>query len=128
MASGSVMAPTTTRMVYLTLRGITVARSLAALTTANATQIVEVHPGASLGLRGAPLGLVKTFKTLASSQDALLRWLGDNGLSGLPTTAGGSSHFVAACAAALAALAWNQGTTAWCVPAEHPWHPYDFAC
>ena len=128
MASGSVMTPTTTRMAYLTLRGISVARNLASLSTTGPIRLVEVHPGATLALRGAPIDLVRSFKTSPVSQDALLAWLGSRGLEGLPTTTGGNSHFLAACACALAALAWDSGAAVWCAPAEHPWHPFDFAC
>ncbi|MFP3489293.1 DUF429 domain-containing protein, partial [Staphylococcus sp. SIMBA_130] len=46
MRSGSIMTPTMTRMVYLKLRGISLSRGL----EANA-HIVEVHPGAAIGLR-----------------------------------------------------------------------------
>lgn len=45
MHPGSVMAPTMTRMAYLTLRGISVARSLESIPKAP-PRIVEVHPGA----------------------------------------------------------------------------------
>ena len=39
-----------------------------------------------------------------------------------------SSHFVAACAAALAAWHWQKGTSSWLAKAQLPWHPFDFAC
>jgi predicted nuclease with RNAse H fold len=48
LRSGSVMTPTMTRMAYLTLRGISVARALETIRP-RAPRIVEVHPGPAGG-------------------------------------------------------------------------------
>ena len=53
MHPGSVMVPTLTRMVYLTLRGISVSRFLDSPPNER-IKIVEVHPSAAMALRGAP--------------------------------------------------------------------------
>lgn len=58
---GSVMTPTMTRMAYLTLRGMSLARGLGHIIRP-APQIAEVHPGGALLLRGAPLNAVRTLK------------------------------------------------------------------
>ena len=50
MRSGSVMPPTMMRMVYLTLRGVSVARMLCTVAQDLPIRLVEVHPGAALGL------------------------------------------------------------------------------
>lgn len=128
MPPGSVMAPMAPRMVYLTLRGIGVARLLASMEQDREPRIVEVHPGAAFALRGAPLRDVRSFKVEEKARRRLLRWLGDRGLSGLPPELAESDHKVAACGAALAAWRWACGKPSWLHRAEPPHHPYDFAC
>ena len=113
LPSGTVMPPTLTRMAYLTLRGITVA---------------EVHPGAACVLRGAPVEIVRALKSSAAARQQLLRWLEGEGLEGIGGGTDPGDHFVAACAAALAAWKWSLGNPAWIHPADPPWHPYDMAC
>ncbi len=128
MRPGSVMAPTATRMVYLTLRGVTVAARLRGIQSKQTISVVEVHPGAAMGLRGAPLESVKTYKDSAHSRSQLLQWLASEGLSNLTGNSECSSHFVSACAAALAAWHWQRKSSVWISRAEEPWHPYDFSC
>jgi len=65
LKSGSVITPTMSRMVYLTLRGISTARLL--LTTCEKMKIVEVHPGATMALRGAPINDVIEFINLVGA-------------------------------------------------------------
>lgn len=83
MRSGSVMTPTLTRMAYLTLRGMAVARALEAESVSRRS-LVEVHPGAAFALRGAPLEAVLDYKRVASSRNRLLRWLSPAGVHGVP--------------------------------------------
>jgi uncharacterized protein len=123
-----IMPPTLIRMVYLTLRGVTLTRMLSALQAPIEVMMVEVHPGASMLLRGAPARDVAEFKREAPARRRLLGWLERTGLSALPRNEPASDHFVAACAAALAAWQWSLGKPAWCFPARPPEHPYDFAC
>ena len=123
-----VMPPTMIRMVYLTLRGIALTRALESLKPQIDVKLVEVHPGASMLLRGAPLGDVAMFKRDVSARVRLLHWLDEAGMRGLAQGAEPSDHFVAACAAALATWQWSLGNAAWCHPAQPPEHPYDFAC
>jgi predicted nuclease with RNAse H fold len=125
LAPGSVMAPTMTRMAYLTLRGVSVARAVERLLPG--TRIVEVHPGAAMALRGAPVADVRRFKTDAAARRRLADWLGTQGV-GKPSVAPGTDHELAACACALAAWQWSLGRPAWRAEADGPLHPYDFAC
>jgi len=123
---GSVMAPTMTRMVYLTLRGISVARLL--LETHARTRIVEVHPGAAMALRGAPVDDVAAFKRSKRSRGNLLAWLERRGLNKAADMKDPTDHYVAACAAALAAWKWHLDESPWLYRAKPPFHPFDYAC
>jgi predicted nuclease with RNAse H fold len=128
MRHGSVMPPTFNRMAFLTLRGLAVARLLGTLDGARVKSI-EVHPGATFCLRGAPLDSVLAFKKkrLPEHREVLLKWLSTQGIKSLPCSEQ-SSHFVAAAGAALAAWAWSHKKSVWLAPPEPPFHPYPFAC
>jgi predicted nuclease with RNAse H fold len=121
-----VMPPTMMRMVYLTLRGISLARLLDSLQAD--LGVVEVHPGACMLLRDAEKEDVRKFKSDEQARRRLLNWLNEHGLKGILNKAPASDHYVAACAAALGAWQWNLGKSVWCFPAHSPHHPYDFAC
>ncbi len=123
-----IMPPTMMRMVYLTLRGVALARMLESLRPGVPLRIVEVHPGAALLLRGASPPNVALLKREEAARLRILDWLGTQGLQDIPTAKDLSDHFVMACAAALAARSWERGHPAWCCPAAPPAHPYDFAC
>lgn len=123
-----IMPPTLIRMVYLTLRGIALTRALETLKPQLDIRIVEVHPGAAMLLRDAPPLDVAAFKSDKAARLRLLKWLETEGLHELPRLESTSDHFVAACAASLAAWQWAIGKPAWCAPAQPPDHPYDFAC
>jgi predicted nuclease with RNAse H fold len=123
-----VMPPTMIRMVYLTLRGIVLTRMLETLKPEMDVRIVEVHPGASMLLRGAPTKIITAFKREESARIQLLQWLGEKGIKGIPKTENIPDHFVAACAAALGAWQWSSGKPVWLYSAKPPDHPYDFAC
>ncbi|MDJ0781372.1 MAG: DUF429 domain-containing protein [Desulfosarcinaceae bacterium] len=122
---GAVMPPTMTRMAYLTLRGIAVARLLRS--TCRKIQIVEVHPGATMALRGAPPTDIMGLKQHASARRNLLVWLQQQGLKGIGEVADPSDHYVAACAAALAAWRWYHRDAVWLHRAAPPLHPFDYA-
>lgn len=124
---GSVMTPTMTRMAYLTLRGMAVARNLRSIPDPK-PEIVEVHPGATMALRGAPIADVRTYKVNPKAQQRLLGWLKTQGLDCMEIHKTLDDHHVAACAAALAAWKWDQGTMVWVEPASPPHHPFDLAC
>ena len=125
--SVGIMPPTMMRMVYLTLRGIVLARMLETLKPDFDLRIVEVHPGASMLLRNAPANEVANFKREGSARSRLLQWLETQGLKDISRAEDVADHYVAACAAALAAWQWSLGRSAWIFPARPPDHPHDFA-
>ena len=123
-----IMPPTMIRMVYLTLRGVWLTRFLEALKPQYNLEIVEVHPGACMILRGADADHVRKFKMDLSARSCLLDWLETQGLKGIPHREIVTDHYVAACAVALAAWQWNLGKSVWRFALNLPHHPYDFAC
>lgn len=125
LPSGSVMTPTMSRMAYLTLRGIVVARAMER--SVPGVRIVEVHPGAALVLRGASVADVRAMKIRPAARRRLVAWLGEQGVQGLPERIE-SDHELAACACALAAWQWDRGESAWISEASGALSPYDFAC
>jgi predicted nuclease with RNAse H fold len=127
MRPGSIMAPTAPRMVYLTLRGLVLAQVLTGVSGDHPVRIAEVHPGGALCLRGAPLDAVRSFAKDGDARDILLDWMAGQSVTGVVRPSPCSSHFVAACAAALAAWDWHCGRSQWLAPAQLPWHPFDFA-
>ena len=128
MHPGSVMAPTMNRMCYLTLRGISVARILTAMTERHAVRVVEVHPGGSMALGGAPVDLIKDMKTDSKARIDLQHWMETQGMQGLATDISLSDHLMAAAAAALATWRWQDRRPNWLHAAAAPLHPFDFAC
>ncbi|HCY86883.1 MAG TPA: DUF429 domain-containing protein, partial [Desulfobacteraceae bacterium] len=110
MLPGSVMTPTMTRMVYLTLRGMAVARLV--LQICPVARIVEVHPGGAMVLRGAWVDGVRAIKKSSDVRKRLLTWLGEQGLVGVDSEDDPSDHYVSACAAALGAWKWHLGEPA----------------
>jgi uncharacterized protein len=127
LAPGTVMAPTMTRMAYLTLRGISVARLLSSLHHGD-IRIVEVHPAGCMVLRAANSQDVRTMGANFTARHNLLSWLDRQGLSGVAQLDPETYHLVAACASALAAWKWSLNQSVWITPASFPFHPYDFAC
>lgn len=123
-----IMPPTMMRMVYLTLRGVGLTRLLDSLKPQYDLGIVEVHPGACMILRGADAEDVRAFKREQPARGRLLDWLESKGLKGICSTETVSDHYVAACAAALAAWQWSLGKCVWCFASNPPYHPYDFVC
>jgi len=122
------MTPTMTRMAYLTLRGISLTRMLMALNRKN-LNIAEIHPGAAMVLRGAPLGDVQSMKKSASSRHKLISFLEQQGLTDLKHyIKHPDDHTVAACSCTLAALQWSLGMPAWSYPSAPPYHPFEFVC
>ena len=125
-----IMPPTMIRMVYLTLRGVQLTRLLESFKPQYNLEIVEVHPGACMVLRGAEASDVRQFKTEQLARGRLLDWLGTKGLKGICRSSGETvtDHYVAACAAALGAWQWSLGKSVWHFACAPPHHPYDFAC
>jgi predicted nuclease with RNAse H fold len=124
LSPGSIMPPTLHRMVYLTVRGIALARGMK-LADGSVPRILEVHPGAALALHGAPLADVRAFARESESRQRLLQWLESQGLLGIARP-DPSSHYVAACGAAFAAWQHTSGQSRWFRTATPPEHPYDY--
>ena len=121
MKSGSIMTPTMTRMVYLTLRGISLSRGLSAITP----DIVEVHPGSAVGLRSSDITSVLNYKIEINPRYQLRSFLEKDGVTGIPTDVLHSSHSFDACLAAYAAWKWKHGESEFLHAAEPPFHPFD---
>ncbi|NMH74632.1 DUF429 domain-containing protein [Bacillus sp. RO2] len=132
MKSGSIMPPTYSRMVYLTLRGIKLTREIEKLRTTFPVSIVEVHPGAAMGTRvmEKELEYVLTYKQNPSSRKYLKNWFEQQNVIGLPNGVENESHSIDSCAAALAAWHWADHSLKpqWIFSAQPPLHPYDYCC
>ncbi|GAB3804524.1 DUF429 domain-containing protein [Virgibacillus kimchii] len=132
MKPGSIMAPTFTRMVYLTLRGIKLSREIETQISRHPISLVEVHPGAVIGSRLTVLekDYVLSYKQNPEVRKLLLGWFEQQQLIGIPETAAEKSHTIDACAAALGAWHWGDEvfTPKWVYAAKPPLHPYDFCC
>jgi uncharacterized protein len=107
--SAGIMPPTMMRMVYLTLRGVTLTRLFESLKPKHQFQIVEVHPGACMILHDADVKDVKAFKKDFDARIRLLHWLESRGVKGVLDSGLDADHFVAACAAAFGAWQWKLG-------------------
>jgi predicted nuclease with RNAse H fold len=127
LRSGSVMTPTMTRMVYLTLRGLSLAHILNNLAS-ESISVIETHPGAALALHSAPIDNVVNLKSSKTAQNDLLYWLEQQGLQGASTLKDSGDHMVAACASAFAAWKWQNDESKWLRKTDPPFHPFDFAC
>ncbi|MGA9289305.1 MAG: DUF429 domain-containing protein [Anaerobacillus sp.] len=123
MKSGSIMTPTMTRMVYLTLRGVSLSRGLSAITP----DIVEVHPGSAVGLRTSDITSVLHYKSERNPRYQLRSFLEEDGVTDIPTEVLHSSHSFDACLAAYAAWKWKHGQSEFLHAAEPPFHPFDFS-
>jgi predicted nuclease with RNAse H fold len=126
--SAGIMPPTMMRMVYLTLRGVTLTRLFESFKSEYQIQIVEIHPGACMILHGADVKVVKAFKKDVDARKQLLHWLESKGIKGISDGELHADHYVAACAAAFGAWQWKLGKSTWKFAANPPHHPYDFAC
>lgn len=117
----SIMTPTMTRMAYLTLRGLAVARLI--LTERPRARIVETHPGAHLVLSGADAKDVGALKRDADARRRLVDWLASKAMESIEGRVL-DDHQVASIAAARAAWRWSTGESAWHMPADPPLHPF----
>ncbi len=126
LKSGTIMPPTMNRMVYLTLRGISLARMLSA--GFEGVLISEVHPAGAMALRDAPVEDVRNLKTDENARHGLLKWMTGQGMAGIDRVNAPNDHYVAACAAALGIWQLALGKPAWHCPVAPPFHPFDYAC
>jgi len=78
-------------MVYLTLRGIAVSRLLHMIEPRQPS-IAEVHPSATIALRGGPIQHVLVLRENGNARRELLNWLEGQGMDGVATTETPSSQ------------------------------------
>lgn len=132
LAGSSIMPPTLTKMVYLTLRGISLTRQIQSINSAHKIRMVEVHPGAAIGTRieFAKIQHALFYKKELQSRKVILEWLRAKKLVNLPDQLVDTSHGIDACAAALAAWHWVDETKqpTWCWSETSEEHPYEFCC
>lgn len=132
LSGSSIMPPTLTKMVYITLRGITLTRRIMASSDFKNIRLVEVHPGAAIGVRLGAESLVHALnykKDLASSK-FIFDWFKTVGFLGLPDEIPYISHQIDACGAALAAWHWAEPTkqAKWLWNETSPEHPFEYCC
>jgi predicted nuclease with RNAse H fold len=132
LSGSSIMPPTLTKMVYLTLRGIGLTRRISAMKLLHQARLVEVHPGAAIGTRIGPEALhhALQYKKEAESRMAIFEWFQTIGFIGLPAEIPLVSHQIDACAAALAAWHWADPTKQpmWHWSTISSEHPFEFCC
>ncbi|UOQ45186.1 DUF429 domain-containing protein [Halobacillus salinarum] len=128
MKSGSIMTPTFSRMVYLTVRGIHLAHCLQVVCPQDVT-VLEVHPGCVFAGRAGLQNLfhVLDYKKSLESRAWLFKWMSDYGLTGLDNLNKSSTHVLDACAAAIAAWEFDkQIEDFFFYPSQPPLHPFPF--
>ncbi len=132
LSGSSIMPPTLTKMVYLTLRGMGITRKITDMNLPYQIRIVEVHPGAAIGTRIGKEGLYHAlhYKKEIESSKAILEWFETVGLHGIPIEISETSHQIDACAAALAAWHWANPTKqpAWHWDVTSDEHPFEVCC
>jgi predicted nuclease with RNAse H fold len=121
----SVMPPTMTRMAYLSLRGISLARGIER--TVEAT-IFEAHPTSAMLFRDIPEEVASDIADSADARRAVATGLTDLEADDLPAALLQSDHTVAALAAATAGADFARGTPRWQFEADPPHHPYALVC
>lgn len=109
-----VMAPTFTKMAYLTLRGMRLKEICAQFPN---VQLFETHPGAALVLRGVDYEQVTQVKTdtscLSQVAEKVLAHFPENSEISLK-----SDHELMACAALLSAIRYTQQQSLWQIQSE----------
>lgn len=132
LSGSSIMPPTLTKMVYLTLRGILLTRTIMSMNLADKIKIVEVHPGAAIGTRIDKERFVhaREYKKDLNSCKVILEWYNEIGLKGIPTEFSETTHQIDACAAAIAAWYWvdPKKQPVWHWEKTTPNHPFEFCC
>ncbi|MGI8313542.1 DUF429 domain-containing protein [Halobacillus mangrovi] len=132
MKPGSIMPPTLTRMVYLTMRGVHLAHMLRSH-FGDQVSIVEVHPGVALTSRlpEDKRAIAFSYKKEIESRVQAIEWLTSQMLNNSETTINETStHTTDAVLAGIAAwhVACKQKSPTWYREAEPPHHPFPFSC
>ncbi|RXT06556.1 DUF429 domain-containing protein [Ammoniphilus sp. CFH 90114] len=129
MRKSSIMPPTFTKMVYLTLRGVTLTRTLLSLPTRNRIRIAEVHPGAVFGMRMTDkIDVVLNYKTDFEDRSSILTHFPIWKVYDVPQEVALESHTLDSCGAALGVWNWSRGEAKWEYQACPPYHPFPVVC
>ncbi|WP_404406097.1 DUF429 domain-containing protein [Jeotgalibacillus malaysiensis] len=122
----SIMTPTMTRMVYITLRGIQLTRML----QDPGVEILEVHPGAAIGLRMEDPTPALSYKKDPSKRAEVFTWLQQQGLHGLTEDIAETTHSIDSCGAALAAWHYKapDKQPVWSYTHTSAAHPFIMCC
>jgi uncharacterized protein len=132
LIGSSIMPPTLTKMVYLTLRGMGLTRRIMQLEHAENIRIVEVHPGAAIGTRIGSKELYHAlqYKKEIASRMVIFDWFQIIGMRDIPNEFVETSHLIDSCGAVLAAWHWcdetKQPTWHWKEKTDE--HPFEFCC
>ncbi len=127
LSPGTIMPPTMTRMVYLTLRGMAIARTIQQAPAKSIT-IIETHPASVMAFHGAPVSDIQHLKHSFQARQNLIRWLDSQGVPAKTLGEDLDDHALCACAAAMGAWKWSSGESSWREPAAPPLHPFECAC
>ena len=132
LLGSSIMPPTLTKMVYLTLRGIGLTRRILQMNDSQHIRMVEVHPGAAIGTRIGPdkIEYALHYKKELNSRKAVYDWFKVAGLMEIPMEFIQTSHSIDSCACALAAWHWSDETKqpTWHWKEKTSEHPFEFCC
>lgn len=132
LSGSSIMPPTLTKMVYITLRAISLSRRIMACNDFKKIRLVEVHPGAAIGVRIGEEDLYHAlnYKKYLASRKVIFDWFKTIGFSGLPDEISFVSHQIDSCGAALAAWHWADPTNPpkWLWNETSPEHPFEYCC
>ena len=120
-----IMPPTLTRMVYITLRGMNIARIVQS--TRPEMTVLENHPGTTLQLHGMPRKLVQSMKKDPEARANMVEFLRAE-IDDLPVNLAQTDHALAACGCILAADDYIRGKCAWTYDHQTLQHPYRFVC
>lgn len=120
-----VLPPTMTRMIYLTARGISLARPMEGQ---QRLRVVETHPTSALLLRRVPETFLQQMKDEREARERILDHLRQWDVAEVPDRVADSDHAVAALAAAVAVRDAAVDETVWQYEADPPHHPFPLVC
>ncbi|WP_340399427.1 DUF429 domain-containing protein [Paenibacillus sp. FSL H8-0079] len=125
----SVIPPMSRHMVYLTVRGITLSRSISI--GYPEAKIVEVHPRAALFLHfyHSIAVDIQNYKEVNNKHAKLnvINCLSQT-ISGIEATGNYTDHDIDSIVAAYSAFCWDVGTYAFLFSKTDKFHPYEFSC
>jgi len=125
----SVMSPMGRRMIYLTIRGVLLSRTIHI--EYPSVKIVEVHPRASLFLHFHTLIAqdIKNYKDPNGNhaRENIVNCLNDNGML-INTNQTYTDHEIDSMVAAYSAFCWRNKKSKFLFNADDPFLPFDYCC